>query len=192
MNAFLNALKTKSAKMNRSLASSIQPNIGIKIDSDFGTPNQTLVDLNTGKDIEYNPKIERIVNTGKINLLFPSKPSKEIRESLKNEGFWFDPVTLIWSAKDNLSNRLLLNELFGAVFDNLQQELASIQVKASKTEDPSLEPEICEPEVSYEGNDQYKKFKYQVASLQHELKLDAADLMLEAINKLYEFTFKQN
>lgn len=192
MNAFLNALKTKSAKMNRSLASSIQPNIGIKIDSDFGTPNQTLVDLNTGKDIEYNPKIERIVNTGKINLLFPSKPSKEIRESLKNEGFWFDPVTLIWSAKDNLSNRLLLNELFGAVFDNLQQELASIQVEASKTEDPSLEPEICEPEVSYEGNDQYKKFKYQVASLQHELKLDAADLMLEAINKLYEFTFKQN
>jgi hypothetical protein len=66
MNNFLSALKVKSAQVKQSIGAdalkrpieSAPAGYGIAIDSNFGTPNQTLVNLETGENLKSLSRYE--------------------------------------------------------------------------------------------------------------------------------------
>lgn len=163
---FLSLLKSKNTNNNQA----------IKIDSNFGTPNQAIVDV-TPKG--YGPEVvapitvrcERVLDRNRLDLFFSSKPDLETRTMLKEQGFTFRDDRMCWQHKDCLINRLFLADKFG--LSELMQDQFNDDLK---------------PEVSSE----FGKFRSQVDRLVEHLKISSADLMLQAIECLHDKTFKVN
>lgn len=183
---FLNALKNKSASVQalmqqtaKSTPQTIPANHGILLNSKFGTPDQTIVPLDVVPDApKMTVNIERVLNRNRLDIFFSDIPEKSVRTTLKDKGFRFDGERKAWYHKDTLLNRLFLADTFGA--DEL------------RTLDTPADVAIPSTDTDVEYSSEYQAFKSQCNALQSELKLDAADLMLKAIECLYNHTFKVN
>lgn len=185
---FLDLLKSKKTIINNDTQ---WHNKAIKIDSNFGTKDQTIVDVTP---IGYGPdpvpvinvRAERVLDRGRLDLFFSSKPVQETLNKLRDQGFRWNPDNKTWYHKDNLINRLFVADTFG-LSELLQDQF---------NDDPKIADNGKESTISsdpmVEHSPEYETFKKQVNALQKELKLDAADLMLKAIDFLYTSTFKVN
>ena len=149
----------------------------LRIDPTKFFPNQPQIDQQV--DPITGPitvRCERSLDAKRLKLFFSAKPSKETLQQLKDQDFKWDNDGIFWHAKDCLVNRMFL----AATFDlpDLMQDVYNDDVKPS-------EPEVFDNPI-------WTTYKKQVLALQEHLKLDAADLMLKAIDCLYTSTFKVN
>lgn len=170
MATFLELLKQKNITAG---VSNIPANHAIKIDSNFGTKDQTIVDLTP--DTKPDPitvRCERVLDRNRIDLFFSAIPSEETRTLLKDQGFKFNPDSKAWYHKDCLVNRMFLTATFD--LPDLMQDVYN--------DDPKMDVKT--------NINSYATYKDQVNALLTELKLDCADLMIVAIDSLYNRTFK--
>ncbi len=174
---FLDLLKAKNQSAKQSFTPAPQSNYDapIKIDSNFGTPDQTYMVDPVPAPITV--RCERVLNRNRLDLYFSAKPSKETRNELKDQGFTWDDSRQCWRHQDTTINRLYLADKF-----NLPELMQDKFNDEAKDED----------ETKQDFSPHYMRFKNQVKSLQEHLKIDAADLMLQAIDCLYTQTFKVN
>lgn len=185
MATFLDLLKSKNTNnnlkevgRNKIEEASIQ---NILADLDTGRSSDTFkIPQSDGsiKEIPYTykttdpitVKCERSLDAKRLKLFFSAKPSKETLQQLKDQDFKWDNDGVYWHAKDCLVNRMFL----AATFDlpDLMQDVYN--------DDPSVKT----------GINSYATYKDQVKDLLEELKLDCADLMIVAVDCLYNQTFK--
>lgn len=168
-----------------SLLNGIQPtdNAQILINSKFGTEDQDFV------GVSREVRIERVLDRNRIDVFFPEKPSDEIRTSLKDHGFRFNPESCAWYHRDTILNRVYLSEFLNAQGLLTSDDLDSIPSEVQGTFQ-KINDEAGQEPSEESGNEHYRKFKMQVNALQSELGLDAADLMLRAIDCLYNHVVK--
>lgn len=140
-------------------------------------------------------RIELIPQRNRIDVFFSQIPPKNLRAALKIEGFRFNPDSKAWYHQDSENRREYLRSAFGAELDQYQGIPLSTLIDSplndpSISDVPPVQPliELCEAPIEPE----LAKFRTQTNELLEQLNLDAADLMLAAIDCLHRQTFEGN
>lgn len=144
-----------------------------------------------------NCTVKLILNRNRVDVLFPEKPSEFILQALRDKGFRFRPSDKAWFHQDNPGNREFLTKLVKAEFEQDDEP-----TKALAVGDPgvngapgaqSFSPlATCEDHSALLELPDYETFKQQCQELLNHYGLDAADLMLLAVDKLHKNTFSIN
>lgn len=159
--------------------------------------------------------IQLVSSRNRIDIFFSAIPSEDIRTDLKRFGFKFNPDSKAWYNKDCENNRDILRAMFNADLEPYQGIALSTLVDSpppgmnrdgqectgcsdglpkhtceTYTDVPPVQPliELCEAPIEPE----LAKFRTQTNQLMEQLNLDAADLMLAAIDCLHRQTFRGN
>lgn len=195
--AFLNALKTKSAALQTQLEQPKQ----IKPIASIPMP-QMVQDLN-----KLITSVNVVANRNRIDVLFNRKPDQEILDSLKENGFRYNPTTRAWYHQDNKFNRTYLALFFGADFPIEETEYSDFNENTADSNDPDPDfsqsvtltattNDADQPSVpiSYQPKDSpnFERYKDQVNKLSEHYTIDPVDLMMLAIDALYTRTFNYN
>lgn len=181
MNTFLSALKQKSADIQASIENR-------SVDRPVGTLFTEPAPMQNYDPNPIQVRIERVLTRNRLDILFSAKPGEEIRTALTDQGFKYDGERKAWYHRDTLLNRAFVAKRFNA------PELLTPEDTAPEAPVTPVNPscEVISDTLEESTSKDYERFKSQVRALQAELQLDAADLMLQAIEALYTQTFKVN
>lgn len=222
-NSFLQALKTKSAAIQSTrdntpkqpvkqppLVTATQISRAIQTGQVKTTPKPiaSIAMPQMVQDIKLITSVNVVANKNRLDVLFNRKPEQPILDSLKDQGFKYNPVTKAWYHKDNKFNRSYLALFFGADFPLEETEYTdhdlvndidptdpdvqqSITLTAQVNEAPT--PEESKP-IAYTPSQSpnFERYKDQVNKLSEFHQLDPVDLMMLAIDALYTRTFNYN
>lgn len=182
MNAtFLNALQSKATQAQA--ARTVKP-------ADVRIPK--------GAAKALQVTIERVVNRHRLDVFFSHVPSRTVLDSLKEHGFKWNKDRLCWYHADTKMNRAYLTLCFGETFIGDQYETdvtgsTETQDSAPTLPTPRLESPIPVIDSTGDANQEripfspeYERYKQQVNELLAHTKIDAADLMLQAIDCLHK------
>ncbi len=156
----------------------------------------TTAPVTRSKSPEPIVSVELVTNRNRIDVFFSVKPNQDILDDLKLNHFKYRPSDRAWYTYDNriqrsyLAHKFNLPELIDSPAPYNEQPYAPVSTdeKQFDTAHPSPSIELIQPE----GSAEYVKFKQQTNELLAELKIDAADLMLLAIDTLHKKTFNNH
>lgn len=122
----------------------------------------------------------------RINVFFPAIPCEADREFMKSYRWSFDGQLKCWFNRDTEDNRAFLRRWL-----NLYSEK---KVESTYTPAPRSNYEPATQSLAEIPDDgtEYTRYKKQVTELMEELKVDAADLALLAVNVLHKVTFSKD
>lgn len=160
----------------------------------------------TPKPTEITVRVELVENRNRIDLFFSAVPSDAVRKDLKARSWRWNGDRACWYNADNDLNRAYLVANFGANFDSDDSDDSSappaitdavgLAQYSPKAEAPAPEIQVSDSDaggtIGTGESAEWLRFKRQVTELQSELKIDAADLMLMAIDSLHKATFGRN
>ena len=134
--------------------------------------------------------VQRILDRGRLDLVFNRKPEDWVLADLKAAGFRYNPADRTWYHKDTAENRAEVTKMFGATFDEVMFDDAGNDAEAELVEIQSEAPVMPQTieQVSY--TPEFVKYREQVNQLIERLQIDPADLLLVAIDCLYRKTFE--
>ena len=115
--------------------------------------------------------VERVINKHRIDLFFNSKPDDVTLAALHKNGWHYRPSDKAWYHKDATEQHVFLELELGIV------------IEEKKLEEPPIADSFTQ---NTEELPEYTEFKRQVNVLVEHLKVSPADLMLLAIQALYE------
>lgn len=147
--------------------------------------------------------VELVINRKRIDVFFNRKPSDSILNLLRAMDFHYRPSDKAWYNKDTEENRAFLEVKFGAEFPKGGAEIVSTDTgnQASTSDTPceasatpneaseqplTIEVASCAGAPLENEPPAFLTYKKQVNELMVKYNLDAPDLMVFAINFLYE------
>lgn len=126
-----------------------------------------------------------MLNKNRLDVFFSTKPSDDILKQLKDRCFSFDYQRICWYNKDTDVNREFLKHYFNADFPEVKPiDIQSGQLAIKAPNLPVVESDES-GDTNTKGTPEYLKYKHQVNRLIDALGIDAADLILLAIDTLY-------
>lgn len=193
---FLSALKGKASAIQATRKDTSKP---------VPTPNKYIPQTPTVKPHPVSPpypklpeaqidRVEIVERDNRIDLYFTDKPTPDQRGVLKTAGWWFAAERTCWFHFDGEVNREFLRKTYNLDIDRKPESISLVAPA-----DTSFTFAVPSPEITADQSDphteepqEYLRFKVQVNELLTELKIDAADLMLIAINALHKVTFSKD
>jgi len=183
--SFLEALKKRSEQINSGITQT-RPEIKVP---------ESLKPIES--EVTETPLIvtcDRVLNRKRLDLFFSRRPDQEVLNKLHGANWHFRPKDKAWYHFDSEENRQFCIDNFNADFDQLDRTQDSEAPEVPDTDEaPNNESkQVTLTSSRDEYSSEYDKYKQQVNELMAELKLDAADLQLMAIDMLHKKLFSQN
>lgn len=202
--AFMNALKSKSATIqkereekhnNRPVARVSDPAIAAWLDPRGDLQKAGLMTVARPRVVQEDPNNNEVTNVhlvagkNRIDVFFKGKPQESIRNHMKMNNWAFNGDRVCWYHADTEENREFLRSFF-----KIEVPVKDPPPVAVASELPEVfedQPVAAEIPNQPDG-DNYNRYKQQCRELMEELKIDAADLGLLAIDYLHKFQFGRN
>ena len=149
------------------------------------TPRDTVQSqIHVESDTKPVLTVDRVLNRGRLDLFFSFKPDDRVLRILNENGWHYRGKDKVWYHKDAKPQHDFLYIEFGI---RISSDSDTIADDAVTTIDPT--PVKSVPDVQPQELPEYEEYKRQAAALIEALKIDAADLMLIAVNHLYQKHF---
>ena len=173
--AFLQALQAKSAAINQARVP-VAPK---------PTPAPMARVVPENKQIV---SVSIVMDRNRLDVTFSIKPDSATLASLHAWAWHYRPSDKAWYHLDCEANRQYLRDTFGLDIDKRVDHNDANPLLGYDR----LVRDVPTASVEVESSDRFEMFKRQVNELSDTLKLDPADLMLEAIACLHKATFPRN
>ena len=187
MNAFIQALQAKSAAINQARVPVTPKPVPClhttpEIAKAFGL-NKMPTSL-VKQDVQA-VTVNIVVDRNRLDIFFAIKPDSATLASLHAWAWHYRPSDKAWYHLDCEANRQYLRDTFNLDIDSKVDPVVDSNPLLGVDAVPTANVEV-------ESSDRFEMFKRQVNELSEGLKLDPADLMLEAIACLHKATFTRN
>lgn len=125
--------------------------------------------------------VERVINRKRIDLFFSSKPDDDVLGSLHGNGWRYRPSDKAWYNKDDECTRHYLKMKFNIELEEARSVEMPVEFKPDEHH-----KELKPTPVVGDSNPKFEQFKSKVNRLIEYFKIEPADLMLLAIDALFE------